>query len=213
MPPRNDICGLILAGGKSRRMGGGDKCLMKLAGHTLLQRVIAIARPQVGPMVLNTNSDPELFIGQGLPIAADVVEGYAGPLAGLLTGLEWAETSAPECAWMASFACDAPFIPVDLVERLLNEVNDRGADMACATSGGRHHPVFALWPVRLVHELRFALEQEGLRKVDDWTIRYAQARVDFSVDPKDPFFNINRPDDLLAAESVLARDSGGQAEK
>ncbi len=189
-------------------MGGGEKCLMKLAGHTLLQHVIEIARHQVGPMVLNTNSNPALFIDRELPIAKDVIPGYAGPLAGLLTGLEWAEKSAPECAWVASFACDAPFIPDDLVARLLNEVGVRGADMACASSDGRHHPVFALWPVRLATELRFAVEEEGLRKVDDWTIRYKQARVEFAAEPEDPFFNINRPSDLLAAEALMVRRSG-----
>lgn len=210
MPPDADTCGLLLAGGQSRRMGGGDKCLLELGGKTLMQRMIDAAAPQVGPMVLNTNSDPALFSDHRLPVARDVVDGHAGPLAGVLTGLEWAATYAPDCAWVASFACDAPFVPPDLVARLRGAVETEGADMACAASGGRHHPVFALWPVRLAAELREAVETEGLRKVDDWTARYAQARVDFPAAPDDPFFNINRPEDLAAAESLLARRSGGE---
>ena len=158
-------------------------------------------------MVLNTNSDPALFSGYELPLVRDVIDGYAGPLAGVLTGLQWATKFAPGCAWVASFACDAPFVPKDLVARLLREVEAQGADMACAASGGRHHPVFALWPVRLASELRVAVEHEGLRKVDDWTARYAQARVEYSAETEDPFFNINRPEDLAAAEALVARRS------
>jgi len=210
MPPDTDICGVLLAGGQSRRMGGGDKCLMTLGGKTLLQHLIDAARPQVGPMVLNTNSDQGLFAGYRLPVAADVVDGHAGPLAGVLTGLEWAAKSAPECQWVASFACDAPFVPADLVARLKLAVEAEGAAMACAASGGRHHPVFALWPVRLAADLRDAVEREGLRKVDDWTDRYAQTRVEFPTDAYDPFFNINRPEDLAEAEALLARLSGGE---
>jgi len=210
MPPDTDICGVLLAGGQSRRMGGGDKCLMTLGGKTLLHHLIDAARPQVGPMVLNTNSDQGLFAGYRLPVAADVVDGHAGPLAGVLTGLEWAAKSAPECQWVASFACDAPFVPADLVARLKLAVEAEGAAMACAASGGRHHPVFALWPVRLAADLRDAVEREGLRKVDDWTDRYAQTRVEFPTDAYDPFFNINRPEDLAEAEALLARLSGGE---
>ena len=210
MPPDTDICGVLLAGGQSRRMGAGDKCLMTLGGKTLLQHLIDAARLQVGPMVLNTNSDQGLFAGYRLPVAADVVDGHAGPLAGVLTGLEWAAKSAPECQWVASFACDAPFVPTDLVARLKQAVEAEDAAMACAASGGRHHPVFALWSVRLAADLRDAVEREGLRKVDDWTYRYAQARVEFPTDAYDPFFNINRPEDLAEAEALLARLSGGE---
>ncbi|CAN0580330.1 unnamed protein product, partial [Laminaria digitata] len=163
--PKN-ICGLLLAGGQSRRMGGGDKCLMDLGGKTLLRRIIDTAAPQVGPLVLNTNSDPALFEVYDLPVAPDVIDGFAGPLAGVLTGLEWAEMNAPGCDWVASFACDAPFAPADLVARLIVAVEGAGADMACASSGGRDHPVFALWPVRLAAELRAAVVDEGVRKVD-----------------------------------------------
>lgn len=198
------VCGLLLAGGLSRRMGGGDKCLAELGGRTLLRRIVDVAAPQVGPLVLNTNSDPALFADYGLPVAADVVTGYAGPLAGVLTGLEWALANAPDCEWVASFACDAPFAPRDLVARLFDAVAREDAEMACASSGGRDHPVFALWPVRLAGDLRAAVVDEGIRKVDAWTGRYRLARAAFATDPVDPFFNVNRPDDLESAAALLA---------
>ena len=162
MPPEPNICGLLLAGGQSRRMGGGDKCLMELGGRTLLRRIVATAAPQVGRLVLNTNSDPALFRDYGLPVAPDVIDGYAGPLAGVLTGLEWAAANAPHCDWVASFACDAPFAPRDLVARLMTAIARDDSDMACAASAGRDHPVFALWPVRLAAELRAAVVGESV---------------------------------------------------
>ena len=204
MPPEPNICGLLLAGGQSRRMGGGDKCLMELGGRTLLRRIVATAAPQVGPLVLNTNSDPALFRDYGLPVAPDVIDGYAGPLAGVLTGLEWAAANAPHCDWVASFACDAPFAPRDLVARLMTAIARDDSDMACAASAGRDHPVFALWPVRLAAELRAAVVGESVRKVDIWTARYRLARAEFDTAVGDPFFNINRPEDLAAAEVLLA---------
>ena len=205
-PEKKNICGLLLAGGQSRRMGGGDKCLTTLGDKTLLQRLADTAGPQVGPLVLNTNSDPALFGSYNLPVAPDVVDGFAGPLAGVLTGLEWAGVNAPHCDWVASFACDAPFVPVNLVARLIESVAEDGADMACAASGGRDHPVFALWPVRLAGVLRAAVVDEGLRKVDIWTARFKLARAEFDVGNGDPFFNINRPEDIDAAAVLMIDD-------
>ncbi len=198
------IAGVLLAGGLSRRMGGGDKNLRTLGGRTILERIIATARPQVGPLVLNANGDPARFAAFGLPVAADVVEGYAGPLAGVLTGLEWARTNAPGCQWVASFATDSPFIPGDLVARLVAAVEREGADLACARSDGQEHPVFGLWPVRLADDLRRAMVEEDMRKVDRWTARYRLAIADFATDPVDPFFNTNRPEDLEEAERLLS---------
>jgi molybdopterin-guanine dinucleotide biosynthesis protein A len=198
-----NVAGLLLAGGQSRRMGGGEKALMKLGGETLLARIVARVRHQVGPLVLNANGDLARFAGFGLPIAPDVVEGYVGPLAGVLTGLEWARANAPGCDYVASFACDTPFVPYDLVARLRLAMAESNADLACAASGGRVHPVFALWPVRLAGELRRAVVEEGVRKVDAWTARYRSARAEFPSDPIDPFFNVNAPDDMAAAEALL----------
>lgn len=201
--PLPAVAGVLLAGGLARRMGGGDKPLKVLGGETILTRVIARARLQVRALVLNANGDPARFSGFGLPVVADAVEGYAGPLAGVLTGMEWAAAHAPECPWLASFATDAPFLPLDLVLRLHEAVTHEGADMACASSGGRHHPVFGLWPVRLAPELRRALAEEGVRKVDAWTGRYRLAVADYPDRPYDPFFNANAPEDLAEAERIL----------
>ena len=203
------IAGVILAGGLSRRMGGGDKALRSLGGRPVLAHVIARARAQVGPLVLNANGDPARFADFGLPVAPDLVEGFAGPLAGVLTGLAWAEAEAPGCDWLASFACDAPFLPEDLVARLLAAVEAEGAELACAASRGRSHPVFGLWPVRLRAELEAAMRDEEIRKVDVWTARYRLATVDFPevetpAGTLDPFFNANRPEDLDEAERLAA---------
>ena len=199
-----DIGGVLLAGGLSRRMGGGDKCLRPLGGRTILERIVATVRPQVGPLVLNANGDPARFAHLHLPVAADVVEGYAGPLAGVLPGMEWMRGTAPGVAWVASFATDAPFIPRDLVSRMAAALEREGADLACARSAGQEHPVFGLWPIRLAGDLRRAMVDEGIRKVDAWTARYRLAVADFDVGPVDPFFNTNRPEDLAEAERLLA---------
>ena len=200
----SNVAGVILAGGLSRRMGGGDKCLRPLGGRPLLAHIVERARPQVAALVLNANGDPARFAGFSLPVAADVIEGFAGPLAGVLTGLEWAAQNAPQCRWVASFASDAPFVPRDLVARLLAAADAEKADLACAMSDGQAHPVFGLWRVDLAGDLRRAVVDEGIHKVDRWTARYRLAQVEFPATPFDPFFNANRPEDLAEAERLLA---------
>ena len=199
----SSVIGLLLAGGQSRRMGGGDKCLRRLGGETILARIIARVRPQVRQLVLSANGDPARFFDYGLPVVADSVEGFAGPLAGVLAGLDWAAANAPDCPWVASVPTDAPFLPADLTARLLAGVEE-GADMACAASGGQSHPVVGLWPVCRRDDLRHALVAEQLHKVDTWTGRYRLATVDFPIETIDPFFNTNRPEDLAEAERLLA---------
>ena len=200
--------GVIMAGGLARRMGGGDKCLLTLAGRPILSRIIERVQPQVSSLVLNANGDAERFAAFGLPVAPDVLEGRPGPLAGVLTGMEWVAAQDPACEWLLSVPGDAPFVPCDLAERLMAAVQAQGADMACASSLGRSHPVVGLWPLRLRGDLRAAMTEEGLRKVDLWTGRYKLAEVDFApleseAGPLDPFFNANRPEDLEAAERFL----------
>jgi molybdopterin-guanine dinucleotide biosynthesis protein A len=196
--------GLLLAGGQSRRMGGGDKTLRLIGGVSLLDRAIARLRPQVEALVLNANGDPARFAGFGLPVVADSVPDFAGPLAGVLAGLDWAAAHYPDCAFVVSVATDAPFFPQDLVARLIEGLDEGLADLTCAASGGREHPVFGLWPVRLRDELRRAVVEEGVRKVDRWTGRYKLATVSFADRPIDPFFNANRPEDLAAAAALIA---------
>jgi molybdenum cofactor guanylyltransferase len=197
------IAGVILAGGRSQRMGGGDKCLRLLAKRPMLAHVIERARGQVVELALNANGDPGRFGGFRLPVVPDSVADFAGPLAGILAGLDWAATAVPSASHVATFAGDAPFLPRDLVSRLASAVADNRHGLACARSAGRAHPVFALWPVALRHALRYAVTEEGIRKVDVWTARYPMAVVDYASAPLDPFFNINRPDDLADAEALL----------
>jgi molybdenum cofactor guanylyltransferase len=204
---RTPVFGVLLAGGRGQRMGGGDKFLQPLGGRPLLARVIERAAPQVLGMVISVNGDVGRFAAFALPVAADVVEGFAGPLAGILTGLEWAQAHAPHCALVASFATDTPFVPEDLVARLLAAVAHDQAEIGCACSGGRSHPVFGLWPVALAPALRQALA-EGIRKVDAWTAGYRVADAVFPNKPFDPFFNVNTPEDLEEAGRLLALATG-----
>ena len=198
------VAGILLAGGQSRRMGGGDKCLRLLGGRTILDRVIARARPQVAALALNANGDAARFAEFGLPVVADSIADFAGPLAGVLAGLDWAATHAPQCSHVASFATDAPFPPADLVRRLVAATEAESAELACAASDGRSHPVFGLWPMALREALRHAVREEGIRKVDAWTGRYRLAVAEYGTRPFDPFFNANRPEDLAAAERLAA---------
>lgn len=196
------IAGVVLAGGLARRMGGGDKGMRLLAGRPLLAWTIERAQPQVTALALNANGDQTRFAAWGLPIIADSIGGYAGPLAGVLAGLDWAARAVPDASHVASFATDAPFLPRDLVARLAAAV-EQGAVLACAASEGRPHPVFGLWPVALREDLRSAL-LAGMRKVDQWTARHGLATVAFETASVDPFFNVNRPEDLAIAERLAA---------
>ncbi len=201
------IVGLLLAGGQSRRMGGGDKALRLLAGRTLLDHVIDRVRPQVAALVLNANGDPARFTRFGLPVVPDSIADFAGPLAGILAGLDWTAANRPDCPMVVSLATDAPFLPADLVARLRQGIAAAAADLACAASCGQPHPVIGLWPVRLREELRQALVAEGIRKVDVWTARYRLTTVPFpdEISGVDPFFNANRPEDLDRAAALLNR--------
>ena len=196
--------GVLLAGGRSERMGGGDKTLKLLGGKPMLARIIARAQPQVGELIINANGDPARFATFGLPVVADVVEGFAGPLAGILSALEWVARNRPHADWIASFATDAPFFPVDLVVRLAEAAARENADLACAWTEDGAHPVFGLWRVALRHDLRRAMTEENVRKVDFWTARYRLAHVDYATTPFNPFFNVNRPENLAEAERLLA---------
>jgi molybdopterin-guanine dinucleotide biosynthesis protein A len=206
---RPKISGVILAGGRSRRMGGGDKCLQPLSGEYLISHVITRAHSQVDALAINANGDPGRFADFNLPVIADSVTGFAGPLAGVLAGLDWAAEAAPESMWLATFACDAPFFPDNLVIRLWAETEEAGANLACAQSHGRDHPVFGLWPLALRDALRQALVEDDIRKVDIFTARYELVQVEFPDlasprGPVDPFFNANRPEDLAEAERILS---------
>ena len=203
-----DVVGVILAGGLARRMGGGDKCMIPLAGRPLLSWIVERISPQVEQLILNANGDAKRFNSFGVPVVADTVPDFAGPLAGILAALEWTEANMPRVQWVASCAGDAPFLPRDLVERFMAERDAQSADLVCAASGGQTNPVCGLWKVDLAEDLRRALVEEDLHKIDVWTARHKLALVDFAAEPVDPFFNINRPEDLTMAEALLASRNG-----
>jgi len=197
--------GALLAGGRARRMGGGDKALCAVGGQSILSRVAERLAPQCAGLVLSANGDPARFASLGWPVAADDPPGFAGPLAGILAALDWTAANRPDALWVASAATDAPFLPRDLVARLHLAREEAGALVACAASGGRRHPVIALWPVGLRADLRRALVEEGERKVERFAARWPLAVVEWPVSPVDPFFNANTPADLAEAERLAAR--------
>ncbi len=196
-----DIAGVILAGGLSRRMGGGDKPLVGVQGRTLLERTIERMAPQVGPLLLNANGDPARFARFGLEVKADVIDGYGGPLVGILTALEWA--AGRGARWLLTAAADTPLFPSDLGEKLMAAVTAEGARIGMAASGGHTHPVFALWPVDLAAELRRAVVEYDLRKIEAFTDHFRVARVEWPQVPHDPFFNVNAPEDVVRLGMIL----------
>jgi molybdenum cofactor guanylyltransferase len=202
--------GVVLAGGLARRFGGssggsGDKLRIRVGGRTILERVRASLGPQCSRLILNANGDATRFADTGLTVVADSVPGNAGPLAGVLAALDWTADHAPDIAWIASVPSDCPFLPRDLVAGLHQARVEAGAQLACACSAGRRHPVVALWPVELREDLRRALASEGVRKVDQWTARYGIAIAQWPAEPIDPFFNVNTPEDVAAADRIAAR--------
>jgi molybdenum cofactor guanylyltransferase len=204
---KTDIVGVLLSGGQSRRMGGGDKALRDLGGRPMLAHVIERLRPQVGQLVINANGDPARFAAFGLPVAPDTVDGFVGPLAGVLAGMIWAKANAPDARWIATVSTDAPFLPADLVVRLRESVKYQPNAIAIAQSGGEVHPVIGLWPVVHAGDLDQAL-RDGVRKVLAWTDRHGTVPVDFPFQTLagceiDPFFNANHPDELEEARRIL----------
>ncbi len=192
--------GVILAGGQARRMGGGDKGLLTLGRGTILGRVIDRLEPQVAGLALNANGDATRFAAFGLPVLADSIEGFAGPLAGVLAGLDWAAAKGAD--HIVTAAADTPFFPSDLVPRLLLAAEAEGQPIALARTDNGRHPTFGLWPTALRDDLRTALV-EGTRKVVAWTDRHGMAFADFPSGGFDPFFNVNTREDLALAQSYL----------
>ncbi|MCR9108355.1 molybdenum cofactor guanylyltransferase MobA [Marivita sp. XM-24bin2] len=205
--------GVILAGGLATRMGGGDKALLQVGGQTLLNRVIDRLHPQVAGMALNANGDAARFDGFGLPVLPDSIDGFPGPLAGVLAGLDWAADQGAEA--ILTVAADTPFFPTDLVTVLQDKAQGmthplvlaatpRGEEKtkSMSRSGLIRHPTFGLWPVALRDDLRNALE-DGVKKVVIWTEKHDGREAVFQTDQGDPFFNVNTPEDLEAAEAMV----------
>lgn len=199
------VIGVILAGGLSRRMGGGDKALRRLGDQRLIDHVIARFRPQVDALIINANGDPGRFSDTGLAVIADSLPDHPGPLAGILAALDHAAGHDQGAQWVVSVAADGPFLPHDLVARLMDQQRKAGVPLACAASAGFTHPTIALWQVSLRDDLRRAMTIEGLRKIDAWTSRHGCVAVHWPADTLDPFFNANTVEELAEAEAMLAR--------
>ena len=197
--------GVILAGGLARRMGGGDKGRLLLGRRSMIARVVERLAPQVAEVGLNANGNPDRFKDLGLPVFSDSIDDYAGPLAGVLAGLDWAHELGGD--HIVTVAADTPFFPCDLVPQLI--LASEGMDMPLALAAtkdeeGRlyRQPTFGLWPVALREDLRKHLGN-GLRKIVQWTELHQGREAIFSSMPIDPFFNINTPQDLEIAEALL----------
>lgn len=201
-----DIPGVILAGGRSTRMGGGDKCLLELGKIPILDRVLIRLRTQAHPIAINANGNVDRFAAYGLPVLADSIEGFAGPLAGVLAGMDWAHGIGADR--IVTAAADTPFFPEDLTTRLSAGARESGSPLAmavtCPEASGRvvRHPTFGIWSVALRDDLRRSI-QDGVRKVVEWTMPHGCERVEFPVGESDPFFNVNTPDDMATAELLL----------
>ena len=209
MSSPSQITGVILAGGQSRRMGGGDKGMLELGGRPMLAHVIERLAPQVGAMVINANGDAQRFSTFGLPVVADTVGGFVGPLAGVLAGMRWSLAQTPQARWIVTAAGDAPLLPRDLVGRLMAAVEAGPGAIALAQSNGELHPVIGLWPVVLAADLETQLGQ-GVRKVLHWTDRHGTVPVPFAPArigglDVDPFFNANTPPELDQLRAMFAK--------
>jgi molybdopterin-guanine dinucleotide biosynthesis protein A len=199
---RTETFGLVLAGGLARRMGGGDKALIEVGGQTILSRVLATVTPQCAGLILNANGDPKRFASYGLPVVPDEIPDFAGPLAGILAGLDWMAANRPDLEWMVSVPGDCPFLPADLVARLHAVRAQAGTPLACAKSGDWRHPVVGLWTVSLRADLRHALIDEDLHKIEIWTVRHGIAIAEWPDRPVDPYFNVNTPQERDRANEI-----------
>jgi molybdopterin-guanine dinucleotide biosynthesis protein A len=206
-----EVAGVLLAGGRSTRLGGGDKGLIALCGRPMLAHVIARLSPQVGHLAISANGDPARFAEFGLPVIADLVEGHAGPLAGLQAGFAWARGAAPGTRYIVTVPADAPLLPLDLVPRLFAALHESGATVAIAASGGARHPVVGLWDVALADELAEALRR-GERAMHQFADENDCAVAEFAFvscgnERIDPFFNVNTPADLATVRALLAAET------
>jgi len=202
----HEVTGVLLAGGRSSRMGGREKTLLDIGGRPMLMHVLARLRPQVGRIVINANGDPARFAGHCLPVVADSIEGYAGPLAGLHAGIEWARTETPDARYVASVPSDSPFLPPDLVARLKAALLAKGAPCAIAASGGARHPVAGLWRVELLPAIEQSLRND-MRALHRFADAHDCAVATFGPEDiggtaVDPFFNVNAPEDLEKARNL-----------
>ncbi|MEO4040922.1 molybdenum cofactor guanylyltransferase MobA [Hoeflea sp. CAU 1731] len=214
---RETIVGCILAGGLSRRMGGNDKALIRLGPLPMIAHVAQRLRPQVSDLVINTNGDPDLYRDFSLPIVKDSIAGFAGPLAGIAAGMDWALQQRSHATHLATAAADTPFFPADLVARLSHRTGGDASCIVLASSRSHRHPVFGLWPLCLHRDLAGWMDSTDSYKVMAWVERHPWRIVEFhdiEAHPNgiDPFFNANTPQELAEAETLLATIKSGSGD-
>lgn len=199
------VTGVILAGGLARRMGGGDKCLLSLSGKTLLEHTIDRARPQLATLVLNVNGDARRFGLLDLPLVSDNFPNNMGPLAGIHAGLKWMRENTAH-TWLASFPCDTPFFPQNLVEKLFQQTKTgpSGVNLVVTRSGKQTQSVFALWHSSLFEKIAAQLTTGTVPRLQDWIQQQTLAYVEYPSGSDEPFFNINTLEDLAAAEVIFS---------
>jgi molybdenum cofactor guanylyltransferase len=199
------IAGIILAGGQSRRMDGRDKALLPFGDRRLIDHIHERLSRQVDAIALNSNGDPGSFRNLHVPVIPDDIAGFAGPLAGILAAMEWADNQATPFSHILTVATDTPFFPDDLVHTLRRSIADTPGHIGVAASGNRLHPVFGLWPVFLKSDLRHWLSDDKNRRVLAWLEGHPHSIAEFPIVTTqmgasfDPFFNINTPQDIVVA--------------
>ena len=196
-----EIIGCILIGGKSTRMGGGIKSLKHFNNKSIIERIIEKSKKQVSELIINSNNDLDLK-KYSLPIFSDFIKGYLGPLAGIHASMNWIKKNKPNNKWLMTFAGDTPFFPDNIVEKLFNEANKKNKKIILAESNKRNHPVFGIWHTSLEEELKNSIIKHNARKIDEWAKKYSYGLINFSNENYDPFFNINKPSDLIKAEKI-----------
>ncbi len=194
------VLGVLLANTSICRVAHTERCLKKLMGKSILSHIIEHASPQVSNLILNANGDPTRFHDVNLPIVPDAINDHPGVLSGILTAMEWAHEHMPECEWIASFATRSPLIPETMVKELLTAVQTHGADMAYVSCNGRKHPEFGLWPVELAEDLRYALEEDDITRIEKWCELYNPFVYPYTAKPIDPFSNTNLIDGIIGIE-------------
>ena len=194
----------ILAGGQSKRMGK-DKLFLQLNNKTLIEHTIDKVKKHLKKVIIITNQENEFFSKNNLTVVKDCIEGQQGPLVGILTAMKWAKENLTQCAWVASFPCDTPFFPENIVENFIQESEKKESLILCASTHGRKHNVFGLWSLNLYDKLQDDLVNKKVRKVQDWTEKNKIKNLEFKFKDYDPFFNINTIEDLEFAKKLSTK--------